>query len=80
MRGNDEIIEILNEVLTAELTAVNQYFVHARGKAFIVWLRGVCIVNHPDFTPSCTYSEATIRQDSQSTRFQLYVFRNGKRS
>lgn len=30
MRGNDEIIEILNEVLTAELTAVNQYFLHAK--------------------------------------------------
>jgi bacterioferritin len=30
MRGNDEILEILNEVLTAELTAVNQYFLHGK--------------------------------------------------
>ena len=30
MKGNDEIIELLNEVLTAELTAVNQYFVDAK--------------------------------------------------
>ncbi|NJN14554.1 MAG: bacterioferritin [Planctomycetes bacterium] len=30
MKGNAEIIEILNEVLTAELTAVNQYFIHAK--------------------------------------------------
>jgi bacterioferritin len=30
VRGNDEIIEVLNEVLTAELTAVNQYFLHAK--------------------------------------------------
>jgi len=30
MRGHDEIIELLNEVLTAELTAVNQYFLHAK--------------------------------------------------
>jgi bacterioferritin len=30
MRGNDEIVEILNEVLTAELTAVNQYFLHSK--------------------------------------------------
>ena len=30
MRGNDRIIAALNDVLTAELTAVNQYFVHAR--------------------------------------------------
>ena len=30
MQGNPEIIELLNEVLTAELTAVNQYFGHAK--------------------------------------------------
>ena len=28
MKGNDQIIEALNTVLTAELTAINQYFVH----------------------------------------------------
>jgi bacterioferritin len=30
MRGHDQVITALNDVLTAELTAVNQYFVHAR--------------------------------------------------
>jgi len=30
MHGNPAIIEMLNEVLTAELTAVNQYFIHAK--------------------------------------------------
>jgi bacterioferritin len=35
MQGHDDVIELLNEVLTAELTAVNQYFVDA--KMFANW-------------------------------------------
>lgn len=30
MQGHPDIIELLNDVLTAELTAVNQYFGHAK--------------------------------------------------
>ena len=30
MDGNAEVIELLNEVLTAELTAINQYFIDAK--------------------------------------------------
>ena len=30
MKGDAKIIEALNDILTAELTAVNQYFVHAK--------------------------------------------------
>ena len=30
MQGNPEVVDLLNEVLTAELTAVNQYFLDGR--------------------------------------------------
>jgi bacterioferritin len=30
VRGDPQIIEALNEILTAELTAINQYFIHAK--------------------------------------------------
>ena len=30
MQGNARVIELLNDVLTAELTAINQYFLHGK--------------------------------------------------
>jgi bacterioferritin len=30
MKGNAKLLEALNEILTGELTAINQYFVHAK--------------------------------------------------
>ncbi len=30
MKGNKKLIEALNQILTGELTAINQYFIHAK--------------------------------------------------
>ena len=30
MKGNDQILSLMNDLLTNELTAINQYFVHAK--------------------------------------------------
>ncbi|WP_033824514.1 bacterioferritin [Kitasatospora sp. MBT63] len=37
MQGDAEVIEFLNEQLTAELTAINQYFLHAKMQEHYGW-------------------------------------------
>ena len=39
MRGDDQVIEFLNEQLTAELTAINQYFLHAKMQENFGWVK-----------------------------------------
>ena len=39
MRGDERVIEFLNEQLTAELTAINQYFLHAKMQENFGWPR-----------------------------------------
>jgi bacterioferritin len=39
VRGDDRVIEFLNEQLTAELTAINQYFLHAKMQENFGWVK-----------------------------------------
>ena len=39
MRGDDRVLEFLNEQLTAELTAINQYFLHYKMQENFGWVK-----------------------------------------
>jgi bacterioferritin len=39
MRGDDRVVEFLNEQLTAELTAINQYFLHGKMQENLGWVK-----------------------------------------
>jgi bacterioferritin len=39
MHGDDQVIEFLNEQLTAELTAINQYFLHGKMQENLGWVK-----------------------------------------
>jgi bacterioferritin len=39
MRGDEQVLEFLNEQLSAELTAISQYFLHAKMQENFGWVR-----------------------------------------
>jgi bacterioferritin len=49
MQGDPEVIEFLNEQLTGELTAINQYFLHAKMQENFGWYRLAKYTRHESF-------------------------------
>ncbi|MFF4013706.1 bacterioferritin [Streptomyces sp. NPDC001843] len=49
MQGDPEVIEFLNEQLTAELTAINQYFLHAKMQENFGWTKLGKYTRHESF-------------------------------
>jgi bacterioferritin len=49
MKGDPEVIEFLNEQLTAELTAINQYFLHAKMQENFGWTKLAEFTRHESF-------------------------------
>lgn len=47
--GRPEVIEFLNEQLTAELTAINQYFLHAKMQENFGWTKLAKYTRHESF-------------------------------
>ncbi|WP_371580901.1 bacterioferritin [Streptomyces sp. NBC_01314] len=49
MQGDPEVLEFLNEQLTAELTAINQYFLHAKMQENFGWTKLAKYTRHESF-------------------------------
>src|SRR5215472_15890467 len=49
MRGDEQVISFLNEQLTAELTAINQYFLHSKMQENFGWVKLARHTRHESF-------------------------------
>jgi bacterioferritin len=49
MQDDPEVLEFLNEQLTAELTAINQYFLHSKMQESLGWTKLAAHTRHESF-------------------------------
>ncbi|MGH9628962.1 MAG: bacterioferritin [Bryobacteraceae bacterium] len=81
MRGNDRVIALLNEVLKAELTAINQYFLHSEMCENWGYLRLAALVRKESIE-EMLHAEALIERilylDGTPTMHELLTLRIGK--
>ena len=81
MRGDEKVIAYLNEVLKAELTAINQYFLHAEMCENWGYLRLASIVRKESIE-EMMHAEALIERilylDGTPTMNELFPLRIGK--
>ena len=61
MNGNKKVIELLNDVLTGELTSVNQYFLHAKMCRHWGYLR-LAAVNHKESIGEMKHADELIER------------------
>lgn len=61
VRGNPEVVDLLNEVLTLELTAINQYFAHSKLQEHWGYL-GLAAKTYDESLEEMRHAESVIRR------------------
>jgi bacterioferritin len=81
MRGNDQVIALLNEVLKAELTAINQYFLHAEMMENWGYMR-LAKITRKESIEEMTHAEKLMERilylDGMPTMHELFTLRIGR--
>lgn len=81
MRGDDRVIAYLNEVLKAELTAINQYFLHAEMCENWGYMR-LAKIGRKESIEEMIHAESLIERilylDGTPTMHELFPLRIGK--